>query len=530
MRVPMNSPAEAGISMDVGYLIRRAAREYPQRTAVITPGEGSLTFAGINERSRRLSAGLLSLGLKKADRVAVLLPNSQEYLEAYLGLARAGLVRVTLNTRLSPREHAFMLGDSGSRALIIAREFLEGLAGAAAELKDLGWTIVVGDPERECLGYEKLLANSSPLNSDPEIGPEAVFRLHYTSGTTGRPKGAIQTHASRVVTTFNTLLDVVNFNQDDRVLHVAPLTHASGNLFLPSFIRGAANVPLRRYDPALFCQTVEREGITTVFLAPTMLLRLLTFPDLGKYHLPTLHTIIYGGAPMPVEPLKEALRTFRQRLVQIYGLAEATWADTVLRKEDHDPNDGVKLGSIGRELRNVRLRLVDEAGKDITAGETGELIIQGAHVMREYWNQPEATAEVLRDGWFHTGDLARMDSRGYITLVDRKGEMIISGGFNIYPKEVEDTLYRHPAVLEAAVFGVPDPEWGEAVQAVVVLKEGWVLSEEEIIRHCKENLAGYKKPRSVEFFNEPLPKNSAGKILRRALREKYWIGYDRRVH
>lgn len=233
---------------------------------------------------------------------------------------------------------------------------------------------------------------------------------------------------------------------------------------------------------------------------------------------------------MPVEPLKEALRTFGQRLVQIYGLAEATWADTVLRKEDHDPNDGVKLGSIGRELRNVCLRLVNDAGKDITAGETGELIIQGAHVMREYWNQPEATAEVLRDGWFHTGDLARMDGRGYITLVDRKGEMIISGGFNIYPKEVEDTLYRHPAVLEAAVFGVPDPEWGEAVQAVVVLKEGWVLSEEEIIQHCKENLAGYKKPRSVEFFNEPLPKNSAGKILRRALREKYWIGYDRRVH
>lgn len=526
----MTLPADAPMQIDVGYLIRRAAREFGDRTAVILPGVGRSSFAETDERSRRLAAGLLGLGLKKGDKAAVLIPNSKEYLEAYLGLARAGLVRVTLNIRLTPPEHAYILTDSQSRALIVAREFLEGLKPAMANLPELRWTIAVDGGEGSTLEYGKLLAASPPLDPEPCLGPEDVFRLHYTSGTTGRPKGAIQTHASRVVTTFNTLLDVINFGREDRVLHVAPLTHASGNLFLPSYIRGAANVPLRRYDPALFCQTVEQEKITAVFLAPTMLLRLLNFPDRGKYDLTSLHTIIYGGAPMPVEPLKEALKVFGPRFVQIYGLAEATWADAVLRKEDHDLMRPEALGTIGRELSAVRLRLVDSEGQEIPPGETGELTIHGPHLMREYWKLPEATAAAMRNGWFHTGDVARMNERGYITLVDRKGEMIVSGGFNVYPKEVEDALYKHPGVAEAAVFGVPDPQWGEAVKAVVLLKEGWQVSEEEMIQHCKENLASYKKPRSVDFHHEPLPKNSAGKILRRALREKYWAGHDRRIH
>ena len=516
--------------MGVDYLIRRAAREYPDNPGVIIPGERSVSFARLNERSSKLAAGLLSLGLKRGDAVAVLLPNSQEYLEAYLGLARVGLVRVSLNTRLSPGEQAFMLEDSESRALIVAGEFFESLRPSLKNLPDLRQTVLVGGSEKGCLEYEKLMGHAPSLAQEPEIGAQAVFRLHYTSGTTGRPKGAIQTHASRVVTTLNTLLDVVNFNSRDRVLHVAPLTHASGNLFLPSFIRGAANIPVRRFDPALFCQVVEKEGITTVFLAPTMVIRLLAFPDLSRYDLGSLHTIIYGGAPMPVEPLREALRRLGSRLVQIYGLAEATWADTVLRREDHDSSREDRLGSIGRELRNIRLRVADEAGNEVPPGEMGELIIQGPHLMREYWKQPEATKAALREGWFHTGDLARMDGEGYITLVDRKGEMIVSGGFNVYPKEVEDTLYLHPGVMEAAVFGVPDPEWGEAVKAVVFAKEGWALSEEEMIQHCRNHLASYKKPRSVDFVQEPLPKNSAGKILRRALREKYWSGYKRRIN
>jgi long-chain acyl-CoA synthetase len=516
--------------MGVDYLIRRAAREYRNRRAVIIPGEREVSFGELDERSAKLAAGLLSLGLKKGDRVAVLLPNSQEYLEVYLGLARAGLVRVTLNIRLSPGEHVFMLRDSESRALIAAAELFKGLLNKVEELKERQWNILVGGSGEEGLEYEKLIARESSPAREPEIEASAVFRLHYTSGTTGRPKGAIQTHASRVVTTFNTLLDVVNFNQNDRVLHVAPLTHASGNLFLPSFIRGGANIPLQRFDPALFCRTVEEEGITTVFLAPTMVIRLLAFSDLGRYDLKTLHTIIYGGAPMPLEPLREALKRFGPRLVQIYGLAEATWADAVLTREDHGLGREDRLGSIGRELRNVRIRLVDERGNEVPPGEMGELIIQGPHLMREYWKQPEATKAAFRDGWFHTGDLARMDGEGYITLVDRKGEMIVSGGFNVYPKEVEDTLYLHPAVLEAAVFGVPHPEWGEAVKAIIFPKAGWTPSEEEIIQHCKDHLAGYKKPSSVEFSRDPLPKNSAGKILRRTLREKYWTGYSRRIN
>lgn len=516
--------------MEVRYLIDRAVREFKSRIAVIEPGRDNFTFQVLNERANRLAHGLLSLGLNKGDRVAVLLPNCREYLEAYMALAKAGLVRVTLNIRLSPREHAYILEDSGARGIIVEEEFSDSIASLQSGLNELKWMITLGPEKRETISYEKLLAESNSAEVRVPLSSEDVFRLHYTSGTTGRPKGAIQTHTSRVVTTLNTLLDVVNFTPDDKVLHVAPLTHASGNLFLPSFIRGAVNIPVRRFDPQLFLETVEREGISTVFLAPTMIVRLLNFPHLQRYTLSHLHTIIYGGAPMPVEKLKEGLKILGNKFVQIYGLAEATWACTVLRKEAHDLKNPEFLGMIGRELSNVEIKVVDEEGKEVEPGKEGEIIIRGPHLMREYWRLPDATAAVLRNGWFHTGDIARNAPGGYITVVDRKGEMIVSGGFNVYPKEVEDVLYQHPAILEAAVFGAPDREWGEIVKAVLYLKEGKSLTEEEVITHCREHLASYKKPRSVEFWPEPLPKNPAGKILRRVVREKYWRGFERRVH
>jgi long-chain acyl-CoA synthetase len=516
--------------VEVRYLIDRAVREYRRNVAVAEPGRRSVTFHELNEKVNRLAHALRSLGLEKGDRVAVLLPNCREYLEAYMALAKGGFVRVTLNIRLSPPEHGYILGNSGSRAIIVAEEFLDSIVQMKPTLRQLKWLITMGEASGKTESYENLLASSPADEVSVPLNGEDVFRLHYTSGTTGRPKGAIQTHMSRVVTTFNTLLDVVNLSSQDKVIHVAPLTHASGNLFLPAFIRGAVNMPLRRFDPPVFLETIEKEGITTVFLAPTMIIRLLAFPDLKRYDLSSLQTIIYGGAPMPVEKLKEGLQTLGRKFVQIYGLAEATWADTVLGKEDHDLEKPELLGSIGRELKNVQIRVVDEEGKEVEPGKDGEIAIRGAHLMREYWGLPEGTAAVLRDGWFHTGDIARMDANGYITVVDRKGEMIISGGLNVYPKEVEDVLYRHPAILEAAVFGAPDREWGEIVKAVVFLKEGKTLTEEEVIAHCRENLASYKKPRSVDFWKEPLPKNSAGKILRRTIREEYWKGFERRVH
>lgn len=516
--------------MDVRYLIARAVRQFRSRRAVIEPERENTTFEQLNERANCLANGLLSLGLNKGDRVAVLLPNCREYLEAYMALAKAGLVRVTLNTRLSPREHAYILSDAEARAIIVAGDFSESIASLKSKLNKLQWTITLGSAKGDEISYEKLLLASNSAEVLIPLKPDDVFRLHYTSGTTGRPKGAIQTHASRVVTTLNTLLDVVNFTPDDKVIHVAPLTHASGNLFLPSFIRGAVNVPLRRFEPQLFLETVQNEQITTVFLAPTMIVRLINFPNLLQYDLSHLHTIIYGGAPMPVEKLKEGLKILGNKFVQIYGLAEATWACTVLRREAHDLENPEYLGTIGRELTNVEIKVVSKEGKEVKPGDDGEITIRGPHLMREYWRLPEATAAVLRDGWFHTGDIARIGPDGHITVVDRKGEMIVSGGFNVYPKEVEDVLYQNPSILEAAVFGAPDHEWGEIVKAVIYLKEGKSLTEEEIINHCREHLASYKKPRSVEFWSEPLPKNSAGKILRRAIREKYWQGFERRVH
>ncbi len=517
--------------MEARYLIVRAVQQFSDRRAVYEPKGESFTFQELNARANRLARGLLSVGLKKGDKVGVLMPNCRQYLEAYLALAKTGLVRVSMNFRLSPREHGYMLADSESRAVIVAEEFLDRILTIKPELKGLNWVIgLKSDGKKEVIPYEALLAGSSPEEPEGPIDPEDVFRLHYTSGTTGLPKAAVQTHASRYITTLNTLLDVVNFSPDDKVLHVAPLTHASGNLFLPSFIRGASNILLGKFDPSLFLRTVQDEGITTVFLAPTMIVRILGSPDLKEYDLSTLKTILYGGAPMPLEKLQEALEALGDRFVQIYGLAEATWADTVLTKDDHRNRQKSKLGSIGRELTNVRIKLLNESGLEANPGEIGEICIRGHHLMREYWKRPEATATSLKDGFFHTGDLGRIDKGGYITVVDRKGEMIISGGFNVYPKEVEDVIYMNPGILEAAVFAVPDPEWGEAVKAAILLKEGVRLSEEEIILHCQEYLASYKKPRSIEFWTEPLPKNSAGKILRRAIREKYWQGMDRRVH
>lgn len=517
--------------MEVRYLIDRAARQHKQNIAIIVPDEEKLSFQQLNDRANRLAQGLISLGLRKGDRVAVLLPNCEEYLESYLALAKSGLVRVSLNVRLSAREHAFMLADSGSRAIITNEDFSGYLSNVKDELNELKWIISLS-PVRggEELSYEDLISESSSEEVKIPLDSEDVFRLHYTSGTTGRTKGAIQTHASRVTTTLNTLLDVVTLGKEDKILHVAPLTHASGNLFLPAFVRGASNVLLRKFDPQLFLETVEREEITVVFLAPTMIIRLLNFSDLKRYDLSTLHTVIYGGAPMPEEKIREALQKLGEKFVQLYGLAEATWACTILPKDDHDLKVTGRLKSIGREISNVQIRLVDDNDNEVKPGEMGEIIIRGPHLMREYWNLPGETASVLRNGWLYTGDLARIDELGYLTVVDRKGEMIVSGGLNVYPKEVEDVLYQHPAILEAAVFGVPDEEWGESVKAVIVPKEGVALSKEDIISHCRKHLASYKKPRSIEFRSDLLPKSSAGKILRRVIREQYWQEFDRRVH
>jgi acyl-CoA synthetase (AMP-forming)/AMP-acid ligase II len=313
---------------------------------------------------------------------------------------------------------------------------------------------------------------------------------------------------------------------------MGPVTHASGSMILPHILRGAKVVILSSFDVKALLETIQKERITTLYLVPTMIVMLLANPDLKKYDLSSLKNIRYGASPISPEVLKKAIEVFGNVFVQGYGLTEGMMPLTLLLKEDHILDGTEKklkrLSSIGREVNVASVRIMDDEGKILPPGQIGEIVVQSDQVMKGYWKKPEATAETLRGGWLHTRDMGYMDEDGYIYLVDRKDDMIVSGGFNIYPKEVEDVLYSHPAVLEAAVFGVPDEKWGEAVKATVSLRPGMQATEEEIIEHCKKHLASYKKPKSVDFMKE-LPKSLYGKILRRQLKEPYWKGRRRMI-
>jgi acyl-CoA synthetase (AMP-forming)/AMP-acid ligase II len=302
---------------------------------------------------------------------------------------------------------------------------------------------------------------------------------------------------------------------------------------LPYFIKGATNVLIPEFKPSVVFETIEREKVTVLKLVPSMLYQLIEAPEKSQYDLSSLHSVIYGGSPIAAPRLVEAIHFFGKKLIQLYGQAEAPMCISTLSKKDHlieGSEDVVKrLSSAGKPCLNVEVRIVDENGKDLQPGEVGEVIVRGYHIMKGYWNLPDATAEVLRDGWVHTGDLGYFDSEGYIFLVDRKRDVIISGAFNIYPKEIEDVIVTHPKVKEVAVIGVPDEKWGEAVKAVVVPKKGVEVTEQEIIDYCRDHMASFKKPKTVDVI-EKLPRNPYGKILKTVLREPYWMGFDRRIH
>jgi acyl-CoA synthetase (AMP-forming)/AMP-acid ligase II len=346
----------------------------------------------------------------------------------------------------------------------------------------------------------------------------------YTSGTTGEPKGAMHTHATRLAVTANLLLEMPPAAATDRLLHVAPLTHGSGMFVLPYFVRGACSVILPRFDAEQALATMEEQEITCVKIVPTILRNLLAAPSIGRRRFRALRSLIYGASPMPLEWLLEGHGRFGNVFTQLYGQVEAPMTITVLRREDHEraiatPDSREILRSAGRPWWTVQVRVVDTDGRDVDHGEVGEVIVRGPHVMRGYWNQPEATAETIRDGWVHTRDLGRFDERRYLYLVDRTSDMIITGGYNVYPREVEDVLMTHSGVAEVAVLGVPDDVWGESVRAFVVTRDGVSVSLEELDQLCRSKLAGFKKPRSYEFIGE-IPKNANGKPLRRALRAR----------
>jgi acyl-CoA synthetase (AMP-forming)/AMP-acid ligase II len=519
--------------MNAGQFLTRAAERHPERPAWID-ARRVVPFRQAADRVGRLAQALISLGGQPGDRVGVLIPNCPEGLEAILAPMQAGMVAVPMNIRLHPNEHAYMLNDSRAFVLIAGAELRPHVSQMREHLETVKHFIFAGPGEGGDLSYEALLECQGSLASSPAIEADDLAWIFYTSGTTGHPKGAMLTHRVLITMAEQFLLDIDPVVPSDVLLHAAPITHGSGLAMFHHLARGSASAfpAVRSFDPVGIFQAIERHRATTMFLVPTMINVLVGSAERGRYDLSSLKTVFYGGAPMYVEQLTEALRAFGPIFVQVFGQGEAPMTCTSLPKDEHlvgdDPIKLRRLASAGRATTAVQVRIVDENDRPVPPDTMGEIVVRGDLVMKGYWNRPDATAETLRGGWLHTGDIGSLDQDGYLYITDRKKDMIISGGSNIYPREIEEVICQHPAVFEVSVIGVPDDKWGEAVKALVVLRPGELATEDEIIEHCKRHLASYKKPQSVEFL-PGLPKNAYGKVLKRELRDRYWVDRRRKV-
>jgi len=519
--------------MNVGTLFTKSARTFPQRLA-IAYGDYELTYQQANERINKLANGLTRLGIKKGENVAVLLHNCPEFLETLFACFKAGIGTVPINFRLHPKECSFIIDNSEAVAVVLGDDFRDSLYALKHEMPRVKHTLCLSDPLKGMLPYEGLLKEQSPNFVDVDVERDDLAWLFYTSGTTGQPKGAMLTHHVLMMMAMNFFADMAPLGPDDVILHAAPLSHGSGLYAIPNVAKGAANIVLhvKTFDPKTVFETIQRRKVTNMFMAPAMIKRLVTSPDIDQHDLSSLKCIHYGGAPIYTEDLKAAVRKLGQVLVQLFGQAESPMTISYLRREEHllegTEEEMTRLTSAGIPRTDVEVKIFDENDHELPPGEMGEIVVRGEVVMKGYWRNPNATADTLRGGWLHTGDLGIMDERGYVYILDRAKDMIISGGENIYSREIEDVILKHPAVHEVAVIGVPDETWGEAIKAIVALKQNQKATQEEIINFCREHMASFKKPKSVEFIEE-IPKNPYGKVLKRELREKYWAGEARRV-
>jgi acyl-CoA synthetase (AMP-forming)/AMP-acid ligase II len=514
--------------LNAALLLTQAARIHGDRPAVVC-GPTTYSYAELSARALALGGELRARGLDHGDRVAFALSNCAEIPEIIFGCFAAGLVVVPLNARLHPKEMAYIATDAGAKVLLHGAEFSSALEDHASDFPTVADRIEVGSQ-----AYDEAVHSTRALSEPVEVDVQDPSWLFYTSGTTGHPKGATWTHRTVRIVTMNYLADVYNIQHDDVLLHAAPMSHGSGIVALPAIARGAANhiLPTGGFDPDQMLRYVETHRVSHIaFLAPTQIVRTVEDVDVSAYDLRCLKAICYGGAPIYVENLKAAVRAFGPVFVQIYGQGEAPITGTVLPAAQHlqfieaeDP----RIGSAGFTRTDVSVRIVDADDNPLPPGESGEVCIRGDIVMSGYWNNPEATAETLRGGWLHTGDVGTFDDRGYLYLLDRVKDMIVSGGNNVYPREVEEVLITHPEVAQVVVIGIPDDYWGEAVHAVVVREAGSQLESAELIRFAGEHMAGYKKPKSVDFV-DALPTSGYGKVLRREIRGRYWTGRARMV-
>lgn len=517
--------------MNIPFILKKALSLYSEKEAVVC-SDKRFTYGQLADRIHSLSHFLTAMGVHKGDRVAILHQNSHQFIETYFAVAHMGAILVPLNIRLSPREQFFILEDSGAAHLITSRRFVPqvtALKEMGAGLRQIIWT---GPGETlttyASVDYEEIMKGGPVTPPDiPSISDEDIAHLYYTSGTTGRPKGVILSHKNVCVHALAAIAELGLCDRDNWI-HAAPLFHLADAwaTFAITWV-GGTHVVVEDFEPSKVLSILQRERITITNMIPTMLNILVNTPGVDKYDFSSLRALLSGGAPIAPEVVRRIMKTFKCEYIQTYGMTETSpYLTLSILKENllHlSPEEQFNYKArTGRPFIGVLLKVIREDGNEVLPNdeEVGEIIVKGDTVTEGYWERPEETTAALKDGWLYTGDMATINKEGYVNIVDRKKDSIITGGENVYSVEVENILYTHPSILEGAVIGVPDPKWGEAVKAVVVLRPGCKATEEEIIQYCKKAIAGFKTPKTVDFVSE-LPKTGSGKIYKKGLKEIY---------
>ena len=516
--------------MYISQTLRRAVQLNGNGTATVFAGRRQ-TWREFENRIARLANGLLDLDVGASDRIAILALNSDRYLEYFYAVPWAGAAVNPVNIRLSPPEIAYTLNDSGSKVLFVDDTFAALLPSLQSQIESIKHVVFIGEgkcPEG-CIDYESLVANSERI-SDANAGENDLAGLFYTGGTTGRSKGVMLSHNNLVFNALNVVAEM-GYDCDTVYMHAGPMFHLAdmASTFAVTLAAGTHGI-VPRFDVDEVLAFIEQEKVTNTLLVPTMVNLLASSGRIASYDVSSMKRMLYGASPMPESVLMSAMEQMpTASFAQGYGQTEASPIITSLGPEFHIAG-GEKLRSAGRAALGVEVLVLDANDEELPNGTVGEICARGANVMLGYWGMESATAETLRNGWLHTGDLGYMDEDGFVFIVDRAKDMVISGGENIFSVEVEGAIYSHPAVQECAVIGIPHEHWGEAVHAIVVLREGSRARDSEIIEHCREKIAGYKVPRTVDFRVEPLPVSGAGKVLKNELRAPFWEEKNKRVN
>ena len=511
--------------MVMGEILEVNASNFPDKIALIL-GEERLTYRQMNEESNRIANALIRREVGEGVRVAVLEKTSARSIQMIFGVAKSGATLVMVNNLLRPRELEFILRDCEPGLLFLGEHFIDPVLSLREKLPFLRQVVSLGKGKGEAPSFTEWIGESSSAHPAKKVAEEGIFNLLYTAGTTGVPKAAIYTHGRFWQNLLSTVIDTPGMGYEEIWLGPVPLYHIGGfATVIRAFLMSNTLILRESFDPAAFLQTIEREKVTILYAYPTMIHALVHHPEARRYDYSSLRLIVFGGSAMPLSTLEKAFEVFGCDFLQRYGATECCGSGiSVLSPQDHrramegEGKGRRRLTSAGRPTLGTVVKIVDEEGTELTKpGAVGEIVARLNAPMQGYWRRPEDTRETLKEGWLHTGDMGMRDEEGYLYIVDRKKDMIISGARNIYPREIEEVLHSHPSVLEAAVIGVPDEYWGESVKAIVALRPGRQTTEEELIAFCKENLASYKKPRFVEFVPS-LPKNPGGKIDKKELK------------